>query len=74
MKKDYRKPYAKKVAFSYEDHVTAQSGYFGGGIQNREDTQMCQFWGPCNFYWDVEIKSRISTFDLKNCTTDQFPT
>lgn len=70
MKKDYAKPYAKKVLFAYEDQVMAMSGG-EGTLNNRDQTDKCQFrtWGVCNKYWTPA--GAIATYGLTDCT--EFP-
>lgn len=65
MKKTYEKPFAQKVAFSYQDQVMAQSGHTGQ-IYNRDNTGHCQAWAAgCNYAWRVQ--GGISTAGLDDC-------
>ena len=67
MKKTYEKPFAQKVAFSYQDQVMAQSGGHIGQEGNRDHTGMCQFeYGKaCNHIYNVQAGISIATLD--NC-------
>ena len=65
MKKTYEKPFAQKVAFSYQDQVMAQSAPTGQ-IYNRDDTGHCQHTNPgCNHIWHVN--GGISTASMDDC-------
>lgn len=68
MKKAYDKPYAQKVAFSYQDQVVAVSGGTGN-INNRDNTAKCQFmtYGGCNKYWTPAGASQAALFSLTDC-------
>ena len=70
MKKTYEKPFAQKVAFSYQDQVMAQSGgYHLGSNSNRDNTNMCQYaynaYLGCNHMYNVQPGISIATLD--NC-------
>ena len=68
MKRIYSKPVARRVAFSYQEQVMAQSGYNNGDISNRDDTKKCQFFsGTCNTAWNVNTASSASLFSLDDC-------
>lgn len=72
MKKNYDKPFAQKVAFSYEDQVVALSDPFSGGKYNRDDTKECQFWEvACNTYFNPAQTRGASTFSMYDC--DKLP-
>lgn len=65
MKKMYEKPFAKKVAFSYEDQVVAASGNYEGNVNNRDNTGSCQFTASdCNYFWNSVSRS------MNDCTTN----
>lgn len=65
MKKTYEKPFAQKVAFSYQDQVMAQSGSTGHW-NNRDNTGHCQqYVTGCNHAWHV--LGGISTAGLNDC-------
>ena len=67
MKKMYEKPFAKKVAFSYEDQVVAASGDYQGGEKNKDNTQKCQFQvDACNRFWTPAAAS-VAMFSLTDC-------
>ena len=64
MKKTYEKPFAQKVAFSYQDQVTAESGGHVGQIYNRDHTGHCQHTNPgCNDIWHVNGGISIASMD-----------
>ena len=66
MKKTYEKPFAQKVAFSYQDQVMAQSGSHAGTMYNRDNTGHCQSSAVgCNYLWRVQ--GGISIADLNDC-------
>ena len=65
MKKAYDKPFAQKVAFSYQDQVMATSGYTGG-IYNRDNTGNCQQYVPgCNKHW---YTGGVAPLSLNDCS------
>ncbi len=66
MKKAYDKPFAQKVAFSYQDQVMATSGYTGG-IYNRDNTGNCQQYETgCNKAW--YITREVAPLSLFDCS------
>ena len=66
MKKTYEKPFAQKVAFSYQDQVTAESGGHVGQAYNRDHTGHCQqYVEACNQAWNVQ--GGISIAGLNDC-------
>lgn len=68
MKKTYNKPFAQKIAFSYQDQVMATSGYTGG-IYNRDNTGNCQQYETgCNYAWRVNGGGGVSTASLDDCS------
>lgn len=63
MKKTYEKPFAQKVAFSYQDQVMAQSGHIGQ-INNKDNTGHCQHTNSdCNYIWYVNGGISIASMD-----------
>lgn len=69
MKKTYDKPFAKKVAFSYQDQVMATSGGHIGGAYNRDNTGNCQqYKAGCNKAWYTT--GEVAPLSLVDCSED----
>lgn len=68
MRKSYSKPMAKKVEFSYQDKVVANSPGTGqGNVLNDDNNPLCQFHVEgCTRFWTVKI-SNTSLFALDTC-------
>lgn len=67
MKKTYEKPFAQKVAFSYQDQVMAESGgHHVGQMYSKDKTGMCQVdYTGCNHIWHTQ--GGISLAGMNDC-------